>query len=46
MSLFIGNLAFSDPSFATPVRMGVLGGSLISACFGYLVIRLTCRKPD
>lgn len=46
MSLFIGNLAFADPSFATPVRMGVLGGSLVSATFGYLIIRLTCRLPN
>lgn len=45
MSLFIGTLAFTDPSFAAPVRLGVLGGSLISALSGYALIRLTCPPP-
>jgi len=40
MSLFIGALAFSDPSFAAPVRLGVLGGSLLSAICGYVLLRL------
>lgn len=44
MSLFIGTLAFGDPSFAAPVRLGVLGGSIISAVTGYLLIRLTCKN--
>ncbi len=39
MSLFIGTLAFSDPEHATAVRLGVLGGSLLSACTGYAVLR-------
>ena len=50
MSLFIGGLAFSDPSYAAPVRLGVLGGSVISAIIGYLALTvgrapLPERKP-
>ncbi len=40
MSLFIGTLAFSDPVYATEVRVGVLSGSMLSAGLGYLVLRL------
>ncbi len=38
MSLFIGTLAFPDPSFADDVRLGVLGGSIVSAIVGYLLL--------
>ncbi|MDX2308027.1 MAG: Na+/H+ antiporter NhaA [Hyphomicrobium sp.] len=38
MSLFIGTLAFPDPAYAADVRIGVLGGSLISATLGYLLL--------
>ena len=41
MSLFIGTLAFEDPAFAAPVRIGVLAGSIASAVMGYLVLRVT-----
>lgn len=34
MSLFIGTLAFEDPAAAAGVRLGVLGGSFISAIVG------------
>ena len=44
MSLFIGNLAFGAGDLATPVRFGVLGGSLISAVFGLIVLWWACRK--
>lgn len=44
MSLFIGTLAFSNPDLAAPVRLGVLSGSIVSATFGYLLIRLTCKN--
>ncbi len=40
MSLFIGNLAFGTGDLATPVRFGVLGGSLISAVIGLAVLYL------
>ena len=40
MSLFIGQLAFpGDPALADEVRLGVLGGSLLAAAAGYLVLR-------
>jgi NhaA family Na+:H+ antiporter len=41
MSLFIGTLAFDDPAFAAPLRLGVLVGSLVSAALGYLVLSTT-----
>ncbi len=39
MSLFIGSLAFIDPARAADVRIGVLGGSLVSAVVGYLLLQ-------
>lgn len=49
MSLFIGTLAFSDPEHAAAVRIGVLTGSLLSAIFGAIVLRLAlpaAEKPE
>ena len=43
MSLFIGNLAFGAGELATPVRFGVLGGSLICALTGLAVLWWSCR---
>ncbi len=40
MSLFIGLLAFPDPSYAADVRIGVLAGSLTAATVGYVILRL------
>jgi len=40
MSLFIGGLAFTDPLHINAVKIGVLGGSLLSALGGYLLLRL------
>jgi NhaA family Na+:H+ antiporter len=47
MSLFIGSLAFEDrdPAYMTQVRLGVLAGSTVSACAGYLLLRLLSRRP-
>jgi NhaA family Na+:H+ antiporter len=39
MSLFIGTLAF-DESYAAPVRLGVLAGSILSALLGYGLLRI------
>jgi Na+:H+ antiporter, NhaA family len=39
MSLFIGSLAFPEPSYALAVRVGVIVGSLASGALGYLVLR-------
>lgn len=44
MSLFIGTLAFPGGEQAAAVRIGVLGGSTLSAIAGYLVLRLATRK--
>jgi Na+:H+ antiporter, NhaA family len=38
MSLFVGALAFDQPELATPVRLGVYAGSILSALFGLLVL--------
>ena len=43
MSLFIGMLAFPDPSEAAALRLGVLTGSLLSALAGYLVLAASTR---
>src|SRR5512135_376911 len=39
MSLFIGTLAFDLPQYHVALRIGVLGGSLVCALAGYLVLR-------
>ena len=43
MSLFIGSLAFENPaddqSFAAPIRLGVLSGSILSGLLGYFFVR-------
>jgi len=40
MSLFIGGLAFADPALMDAVKIGVLGGSVISALAGALMLAL------
>jgi len=40
MSLFIGSLAFADAQHEVSIRLGVLGGSLLSALLGYALLRL------
>jgi len=45
MSLFIGTLAFTDIEMATPVRLGVLIGSILSALAGVAVL-LIGRRND
>jgi Na+:H+ antiporter, NhaA family len=41
MSLFIGNLAFSDDSQISAVKVGVLAGSLLSALAGWVILRIS-----
>ncbi|TAG46901.1 MAG: Na+/H+ antiporter NhaA [Betaproteobacteria bacterium] len=41
MSLFIGALAFTDPTLATPVRLGVYAGSIASAVVGLIILART-----
>ena len=44
MSLFVGQLAFpDDPALADEVKLGVLGGSLLAAVSGYLLL---CFAPS
>ncbi len=44
MSLFIGTLAFPTEGYGAPVRIGVLGGSLISGLAGYLLLARTLPR--
>ena len=44
MSLFIGNLAFGDPTLIDATKIGVLVGSLASALLGAAILRLC--KPS
>ena len=44
MSLFIGDLAFGAPTMIDDVKVGVLAGSLLSACVGAAVLIVTARK--
>lgn len=44
MSLFIGMLAFSDPSYQASLRIGVLSGSLVSGILGYTILRYMCAR--
>ena len=44
MSLFINNLAYTDKYLENCAKMGILGGSLIAAVVGYLVLRILLRN--
>ncbi len=46
MSLFIGALAFTDVDMATPVRLGVLSGSVLSAAMGIIMLLITTEKKN
>jgi NhaA family Na+:H+ antiporter len=39
MSLFIGSLAFAPATGQADERIGIIGGSLLSAVFGYVLLR-------
>ena len=39
-------LAFPEPQYATPLRVGVLAGSLVSAVVGYALMRLATKPTD
>ena len=45
MSLFVGNLAFvNDMQYMDGVKIGVLAGSLLSTCIGYLLLFVVTKK--
>jgi NhaA family Na+:H+ antiporter len=44
MSLFIGTLAFDGAGRLALVQLGVLAGSLLSAAFGYALLRTSERR--
>jgi NhaA family Na+:H+ antiporter len=46
MSIFIGNLAFTDPEVTNNVRIGILAGSVLSAVAGFLILYFTCPKKE
>ncbi|HFD80369.1 MAG TPA: Na+/H+ antiporter NhaA [Gammaproteobacteria bacterium] len=48
MSLFIGSLAFegADSPYLHQDRIGILGGSLVSALLGYFWLRRALRSPS
>ena len=39
MSFFIGGLSFTDPALESGMKIGVLGGSILSAALGFLLLR-------
>ncbi len=41
MSLFINNLAFTEPTLINSAKMGILIGSFIAGLLGYLILRFT-----
>jgi NhaA family Na+:H+ antiporter len=41
MSLFIGLLAFTTDEFHDATKIGVLGGSVLSALVGWSLLRIT-----
>jgi NhaA family Na+:H+ antiporter len=45
MSLFIGLLAFPDPTLQDEVKVGVLAGSLVSALCGAALLTVARREP-
>jgi len=38
VSLFIGNLSFSDPDVVNTMKIGVFGGSMIAGISGFLLL--------
>lgn len=45
MSLFIGGLAFYNPVLVEEAKIGILGGSILSALVGYTILRIAPLHP-
>ncbi|MEP0392592.1 MAG: Na+/H+ antiporter NhaA [Erythrobacter sp.] len=46
MSLFIGNLAFTDPALIDAVKVPVLSGSLITTFAGFFMLKSALSEQD
>ena len=44
MSIFIGELAFTDASIINEAKLGIVIGSIVSGVLGYLILHLTLPK--
>jgi NhaA family Na+:H+ antiporter len=44
MSLFIGSLAFPGAEHIVEMRLGVIGGSILSALMGLLMLTMATRR--
>lgn len=45
MSLFIGGLSYASDIYLDEVKLGVLGGSLLSGIIGAVVLSIARREP-
>jgi NhaA family Na+:H+ antiporter len=46
MSLFINNLAYSDPLLINSAKMGILIGSLLAGVIGYFILKFTLKEKN
>lgn len=46
MSLFIANLAFTDPAALSSAKIGILGGSFIACVIGYIILKIILNKDE
>jgi NhaA family Na+:H+ antiporter len=46
MSIFISNLAFTEPDFTDSAKIGILLGSFISGLVGYIFLFAISKKPQ
>ena len=44
MSFFIGGLAFTDPALEAGMEIGGLGGSILSAALGFVLLRFALPR--
>ena len=44
MSLFINNLAYTDPGLINSGKIGIIAGSLFAGAFGLLILHLSTKK--
>jgi NhaA family Na+:H+ antiporter len=44
MSLFINDLAFTDPALLKSAKIGILLGSLIAGILGFIILRFSIKE--